>query len=69
MTLLLVLALFPSLICIVTIYVVALRLSRRIDRLEETASEPRGCAHPEVENVGTFGLPEYVCVICRARVA
>lgn len=42
-------------------------LEQRIAYME--AAGPRGCSHPEVENVGTFGAPEYQCVICRQRVS
>lgn len=47
---------------------VLLSFDARLARLEEASDEPRGCIHPEVENVGTFGAPEYVCAVCHARV-
>jgi hypothetical protein len=31
--------------------------------------EPASCLHPETENIGTFGAPEYRCMACRASVA
>jgi hypothetical protein len=43
-------------------------IDARLSVLEDMSDEPRGCIHPEVENVGTFGAPEYVCAVCHARV-
>lgn len=63
-----------SVLCaVVAIWIVVqvlrhMSLVRRVEDLEERLMEPRGCSHPDVENVGTFGQPEYVCTICRVRV-
>lgn len=37
---------------------------------ERTPSAETGsaCPHPETVNVGTFGMPEYRCTICKASV-
>lgn len=31
-------------------------------------SGPPPCSHPETENIGTFGAPEYRCTMCKASV-
>lgn len=31
----------------------------------ETPTAPTGCQHQDVENVGTFGLPEWQCQHCK----
>ena len=31
--------------------------------------EPAACPHPETENIGTFGAPEYRCTMCKASVS